>query len=344
MDIIKEDAFRKQLKKGLSGGYLFFGDEDYLKSFSIRSAREAVCSDPTFEVFNDIRIDAIDYSASSLMNALVPPPMMSEQKIVTLSGLSISDMKQSELEELYDVLSTLPEYDYNVLIISVPAGLMDEGFLPKAPSKVLKELSKYLTPVHFEPISTSRLVGWVGKHFEHNGVSASPALCSLLIERVGSSMFTLASETEKISYYVLEHGRNQLTEDDVKNVSVSVLESGAFALTNALLDGRNDDAMKALNVMKFQRIDPVIILAEISSTICDMLSVKHMHRQGMPISEIARISKIRSEYRTKLFITATANKSEERLHRAVLLCSEADLSLKLSMQGYSAIERLICCL
>ena len=38
MDIIKEDAFRKQLKKGLSGAYLFFGDEDYLKNFSLKVA------------------------------------------------------------------------------------------------------------------------------------------------------------------------------------------------------------------------------------------------------------------------------------------------------------------
>ena len=60
MDIIKEDTFRKQLKKGLSGGYLFFGEEDYLKSFSLRSAREAICADETFAVFNDIRIDALD--------------------------------------------------------------------------------------------------------------------------------------------------------------------------------------------------------------------------------------------------------------------------------------------
>lgn len=342
MDIIKEDAFRKQLKKGLSGSYLFFGDEDYLKSFSLRSAREAVCPDETFAVFNDIRIDALDYSPTVLMNAITPPPMMADKKIVTLSGLALNEMRQGELEELYEVLSTLPDYEYNVLIISVPSGLIDEGFLPKRPSPVLTELSKYLTPVRFETVPESRLSGWVAKHFEHNGVSASPSLCSLLIERVGQSMFTLASETEKISYYVLSHGRSVLTESDVKNASVSVIDADTYALTNAILDGRQADAMHALNVLRFRRIEPVVVLGELSSSICEMLAIKLLLLQGQPISEMARILKAKSEYRIKLYASAMANKSEERLRRALLLCSEADLSLKLSMQGYTSIERLIC--
>ena len=54
MEIIKEDAFRKQIKKGLSGGYLFYGDEDYMKAYAVNAAREAVCADPTFALFNDM--------------------------------------------------------------------------------------------------------------------------------------------------------------------------------------------------------------------------------------------------------------------------------------------------
>ena len=182
MDIIKEDVFRKQLKKGLSGGYLFFGDEDYLKSFSLRAAKEAVCPDETFAVFNEIKMDALTYSASALTDAMMPPPMMADQKLITVSGLPISDMKPSEFEELCSALEGLSEYDYNVLIISVPAGLIDTGSIPKSPSRTLNALAKYLTPVHFEQISGQRLVAWVGKHFEHNGVSASPTVCSMLID------------------------------------------------------------------------------------------------------------------------------------------------------------------
>lgn len=343
MDIIKEDIFRKQLKSGLRGGYLFFGEEDYLKSFSLRAAREALAGEETFAVFNDVQIAPIDYTPAALLNALTPPPMMAEQKIVTVNGLAISAMKPSELDDLCEVLSTLSDYDYNVLIISVPAGLIDEGNLPKRPSAILTRLSEYLTPVRFEAVTGARLVSWVGKHFSHHGVSATGEVCSLLIERCGRSMFTLAEETKKLSFYVLSHGRSTVLAEDVRAVSVSVVESDAYALANAILDGKYSAAIDALSVMKFQRVEPVIILGEVSRVICDLVSVKALQEQGLPTPEIAATLKM-NDYKARLYASAASSKPYARLKRALLLCSEADLSLKLSMQGYAALERLICTL
>ena len=137
MNIIREDAFRKELKKEITGGFLFFGDEDYMKGFALRSARESVCSDETFAVFNDVRLDALDYSPSALLDAIIPPPMMADRKIVTLSGLDLSSMRQSEIDALCDALASLSEYDYNLFILSVPAGHLDAGSLPKRPSALL---------------------------------------------------------------------------------------------------------------------------------------------------------------------------------------------------------------
>lgn len=343
MDVIKEEAFRKLLKKGLSGGYLFFGDEDYMKSFALRSAREAVCSDETFAIFNDVRIDALDYSASALLDALIPPPMMSDLKIVTVSSLNMDSLRQSEVDGLCEALGELEKYDYNVLIISVPSGQLETGNIYKKPSELFKKLSQYLTPVLFEPVSGARLVSWVGKHFEHNGVTASAAVCSELISYCGRSMFTLSAETEKLAYYVLWNGRREVTSADIKNVSIAEISSDTFALANAIVDGRYEDAMNALGVMKFRRVEPVVIMSEVSRTVCDLVAVKALCADGMSPSGVAAVLKM-NEYKAKLYASGAAGKSMKKLRRAVELCSEADLALKQSPQGYVAIERLICSL
>ncbi len=343
MDIIKEDGFRKLVKDGLSGGYLFFGDEDYLKAFSLKSAREAICADEGFAVFNDIVIDPIDYTAPALLDALMPLPMMSEQKIVTVNGLYISQLKPSEIDDLCDVLATLPEYDYNVLILSVPAGGIDAGRLPKAPSATLTKLSQYLTPVHFESVSPARLVNWLGKHFAHNGVNASPQVCSFMIEYCGDSMYKLAAECDKLSFYALAHSRREITEADVREVCSADLSADSFALTNAIQAGRADKALEVLAVMKFRRIDPIVVLSEVSSTVCEMISVRSLMDSGKNSAEIASALK-KNEYRVKLYMSAVKDQSMKKLRRTLELCTEADLALKRSPQGYMAIEKLICSL
>lgn len=343
MDMIKEDTFRKQLKKGISGGFLFYGEEDYMKTHALSMARQTVCPDPTFALFNDVRLDALDYSPDALVDALMPPPMMADLKIVSITGLSISSMRQNEVDNLCDALLALKEYDYNVLIISIPAGQIDEGS-PKYPSPALKKLSSYLTPVLFESFSGARLTSWVAKHFEHNGVSADADTCAYLIDHCGRSMFTLASETDKLSHYVLQNGRTAVTKDDVKNVCVSVISTDAFALANALLDSRYEDALNALSVMKFKRIEPVIILSEVSRVICDLVSVKSLIEQNVPQMDISKLLFKSSDYRTKIYVKGASSKSMQKLKRALELCAEADLSLKLSPQGYIAIEKLICSL
>ena len=343
MEIIKEDAFRKQIKKGLSGGYLFFGDEDYMKSYAVNAAREAICSDPSFALFNDMRIDVMDYSAGALLDALMPMPMMSDMKLVTVNGLNINALRPKELDDLCEAAEALKEYDYNVLIISVPATQVEEGNLPKYPSTLLKRLGEHLTLVQFDTVSGARLVSWVGKHFTANGVNASPDVCSFLINYAGKSMYTLSNETEKLAYYVLENGRDTVTKEDVLKVSIAEISADAFTLANAILDGRSEDAINALAVMKFRRVEPVILMSEVSKVICDLVTVKALLEDGCTVSDISSLLKM-NEYKVKLYAQGAAGKSMAKLKNAVSLCSEADIALKLSPQGYIAIEKLICSL
>ncbi len=341
MEIIKEDAFRKRIKSGLSGGYLFFGDEDYMKAFAVQSARRAICQDTTFALFNDMKIEVLDYSAGALLDALMPLPMMSEQKIVTVNGLNIDSLKSRELDELCEVLSTLREYDYNVLIISVPATMIDEGNLPKYPSAIIKRLGEYLTPVHFESVTGAKLVSWVAKHLEHGGVSATPDVCSYLINYAGKSMYTLSNETEKLAYYALSHGRKNVTKEDIVAVSAAEISTDAFTLANALLDGRTEDAVNALAVMKFRRVDPIILLSEVSRVICDLVAIKSLADEGLSAADAAAILKM-NEYKARIYYQGASRKTLSKIKAMLEACVEADLAIKLSPQGYIAIERLVC--
>ena len=342
-DMIGEAEYRKQLGKAAGRAYLFFGEEDYLKSHAVRLTREAICPDPTFAVFNDIAIDATDYTPDGLLNAMTPPPMMADGRVILLRGLDFTAMKGSELDALVETLALLPEYDFNTVLIHAAAGCFDEGYLPKKPSAAFKKLAEVATPVRFQAVSDTRLAAWVGKHFAHFGVQASPVECAFLVSYAGRSMFLLANEIEKISHYVHAHGRNTVTEAEIRLVSVPQLENDTFALSNAILAGKYKEALEALAVLKFERVEPTIVLGELSKTLCDMQAARLFLDAGRTQKEIAQALSLH-EYKAGLVTRAVARVPQARLARAVALCAEADFALKTSGADYIAIEKLICAL
>lgn len=348
MEIIKEADFRKELKASPAKGYLFFGEEDYLKTFAMRQAREQICPDPTFAFFNEMRLDALDFTPQKLLDALMPMPMMSDRKLVTLTGLNFNTMRQGELDELCEAFSALEDYDYNLLIVCVAADCLEAGFLPKRPSPTLQKLGEHLTPVYFERCTTAKLTAWVGKHFAHHGVQASPALCALLPEYCGHSMFILANEIDKLCYYVSSQGRKQATEQDMRLICVSAIEYDAFAFANAIMDGNAEAALHILSDYRMRRIDPLIILGDVSRVICEMISVRAMTSEGSPASVIgATFKPPLHEFKVGLYQKSLRATSEKKLLQALESCNLADaelkeLSSKSTSNPYAPLEKLIC--
>jgi DNA polymerase-3 subunit delta len=203
-----------------------------------------------------------------------------------------------------------------------------------------KKLKKFLTPVYFDSPTDGKLLRWMEKHFAHHGVACPPDCAALLLSLVGKSMFVLASEMEKLSAFVKEAGRTAVTAEDVKYVTAAVFSPDTFALSNALLAGKGQDALAALAVLKFQRVEPTVILGEISALFVTLLSMRTMLDSGKNIAEIAKILDLH-EYRAGLYARAVSGVSVLRLAHLLSLVGEADTALKSSYTGYMPLEKLI---
>lgn len=349
-EIISDSEFRKKFSSGGRGGFLFFGDEDYLKHHALKTVRETVCPDPSLAVFNEFRIDlsaeslSPDELYSTVESALSAAPMMAEEKLVTIEGLFADELRAAELDAICRAAALIEEYSFNTFIVSVPAGMLDPGRLPKAPSDTLKKLGESLVPVRFDSVGDQRLGGWVIRHFEHSGVKADERIAMALIERSGRNMFTLSGEVEKLCAYVKSKGRNGVTVEDVENVACLNEIFDSFALGSAIADGNSVLALRILATVKAQRIEPVAVMGELSKTLADMLTVKLMASAGAHPKEIAAAIRTKSDYRVKLYMGKVREMSAEKLSRAVDMCVETDIALKQSAAGYVEIEKLICSL
>lgn len=339
MEILREADFRKEIKSSPRAAYLFYGDEDYMKKFALDTAIQAISPDPSFAFFNEIRIDSFTYSPEALIDAFMPAPMMADRKLIILTGIDFNAMRQNEIDDFCEALESAGEYDYNTLIIVTGADRFDGGNNIKRPTPLLVRLAEYVTPVFFEKNSPAKLVAWVGKHIEHNGATASPEVCALIIERCGRDMFNLATETDKLAFFVLSHGRSEVTRDDVINVAVPVAEFDTFALSNAIGARRRDEALEILADMKRRRLDPIIIFSEINKTVSDMLSIALLRADGLTQLEISTTLSMNDFRVGKVMQTLP---DLDMCRRMLQRCNEADREIKSWGDGFAALEKLIC--
>ena len=345
LNILKEADFRKELKSAATGGYLFFGEEDYMKAASIRMARQSVAeADPAMAAFDDVHLDGLDFTPAALLDALAVPPMGGSRKVITVTGMNFNTLRAADLDKLCEALAEINDYPYNLVIFSAAADALDGGNLPKKPSDLLTTLGEYLRPVYFERNTPAKLAGWVQKHYLHNGVQASPAVCQFTVEFCGRNMFTLAGEIDKVSFYVLAKGRNLAAEEDVRTAAIPAMEYDAFAFTNAIMERRRADALDILSDLKLRRVEPLYILSEVSRVVCDLLAVRAMADGGRTVAEIGSELKMH-EYRVGLYLKQARKTDLALLRNAVTAAEAADRALKRSAaDGYGVIERLICTL
>ena len=342
MQIMKEADFRREIKSNPGVAYFFFGEEDYTKNHAIALAKESIVGDESLAMFNEMKLDALSYSPDTLMDMLASPPMMSERKLILITGLDFIAMKQNEIDELASVLSALGDYDFNTVVISAASDKFDEGILtgkrPK-PSAALQKMAEVATVVQFEKNSPQRLAMWSAKHYEHNGAMADPSVAAFTVEYCGRDMFTLAEEIKKISYYVLSQNRRNVTVEDVKLVGVNSMEYDTFAFTNAICARQKDAALNILLDMKRKKTDPIIIMGEVSRAVCEIVSVSLLLSDGLTFAEISKILGIH-EYKVSLLAKSAGNIQSPR--RLLTLCREADKDIKMGNNGYISLEKLIC--
>ena len=345
-EIITEAVFKKKIESSPSGGFLFFGDEDYLKLHAIKYAKERVCPEPSLAVFNDMSLDygGNGFSVERFASAIAATPMMADNKIVVLSGLNVGDLKSDEMAGFYDAVASIEEFDFNLLIVSLPAGAVEASNPNKKVSfpESIAKLCEKLTPVRFDSVPDAKLASWVVRHFDHNGVKVEAGVPTAMFAKCGKNMFTLVNEIDKLSFYVLANGRDAVSAGDVELVTSQNEEFEAFALGSAVTEGNAEKALRILGVMKAKKIEPVVILGELSSTFSDMLAVKHMTASRMSPVEIANAMKWKSDYRATKYQQVVSNIPIERIERAIELCISADLALKNSYGSYVEIEKLIC--
>ena len=335
--------FKAKLKSGdPSGWYVICGEEEYLKRYYRNEIRKLIVPDgDPFSLFNHSVFDGgADFDIMAFIESVKSPPMMSEHKLIEWQFADLGRLKEKELARLADLAESKADYPYATVVISALPDGFDMG-TQKKPTKIFKTISEHFDVLNFEKSSDAQLSAWIAKHFAAEGIAVSKETVAAILMRVGHSMQTLSFEIDKLSAYALAHGRKEVNETDVAEICSTSIESDAFAISNAIIEKNTEKAFLALLDMKMQRIDATVILAQLSKTYADLMSVALFSEEGKSAADTAAIMKFHP-YKLGLYMTAAKKLGSERIAASLSSLIKTDASSKSGgISGYEAVEIFI---
>lgn len=312
----------QQLKKDLSAGtpgqlYIVHGEETYLRDYYLGRLKELLLTGGMGE-FNLHQIGAKDMSPHRLEEAIDCLPMMAERTLITITDFDLFKAGEKDREAYCKLFAQLPDYCCIVFIYDLIPYKGD------ARTKLAAAIKQHGVVVNFARQDQGDLVDWVRRRFRALGKDIDSRLALDLIFLCGDLMNNLIGEIEKIGAYAKGQ---RITREDINAVATPQLDAVVFRMTDAIGEGRFDQAAGVLGELYQMQEPPMRILFSLGKQMRQLYSARLMMERGQGAASLAAMWGLKPYPADKLMRSARRF-SLKWCRRAVVLCGQTDLDMK----------------
>jgi len=306
-------GLRKEIEAGkLAPVYFFFGEEAFLKHQLTRMIIDRG-TDPATRDFNFDMLQGEEADGAAIVAMASSFPMMVDRRIVIVKG--VQKLSASDKKRILDYVQSPLESTSLVLI----AGKVDRR------QRFYASLTKYSRWVECKKLYENQAVEWVKRRIQEEGVTLAHEGACLLIQQVGTSLWNLYNEMEKLLTFTW--GEKILDLKDVAAVVGCSRQFNTWEFTDAV--GQKD--LKRGLVLLKQLLEtgqsPVGLIMALSRRIMELMRIRALMDKGMVPEAIGKALNLRP-YFMKLYIDQAKHFSSKELESAVKTLLQADLSIK----------------
>lgn len=320
-----EEDLKKLIKKrDFSNLYFLFGTEKFLVRYYTEGLLKGVLGEK-YTSFNYQRFKSDKIDIDQISDSVESLPLMSGKKFVLVEDLDVEKLSNIEQKKLYELIEDLP--NTCVLVIShitfeisnKKTQKWKKFFEQVGKSGIIVELNQR-TDLQLE----KQLVNWAKKR----NTLLSVANAKKIISYCGKELTMLKNEMEKLCAFV---NYREITESDIDAIVTRNLETTVFILSKALSSGNYSNVYKQLDLLFYNKEEPVAILAVLAMTYIDMYRVRVAIESGVKLSELLKYF----DYKGKEFRLKNAEKnlkklSTQSLRKCIEEIVKADILLKSS--------------
>jgi DNA polymerase-3 subunit delta len=323
--------------------HVFIGEDD----FSIRQALGEIkkgIGDATALMTNTTVIDGRHATVEQLKAAGETVPFLAEKRLVIVEGLlerfepprkngkgkaPRASVRPEEIKAIADAIKDLPPFTELVII----------GGEVRSGNPLLRELAAATRIKSFPWLKGAPLRQWVERRVTAAGGSISPQAVAVLLRFVGSDLWTMAGEVDKLTQYA---GGRRIEEADVKAVVSYAQEANVFAMVDAILEFRAATAQELLQQQFQQGAAPAQLLTILARQVRIIFQVKEMRDRRKSRGEIQSKLGLNSDFLLHKAWEQADKYSLARLREMFHRLLEADLSIKTGkLDGEIALEILV---
>jgi DNA polymerase III subunit delta len=330
-----QQEFDRSLKAGkFAPVYVLEGKEVYLREQAVKKLLNAAV-DEAMRDFNYAQVSVSDGDLGKALALARQFPMISARRMVVVTDFeSLNDERQLELLKDY-----LRDPGETTVLAFVSPGLDNRR-------NIATMLRKAATVVNFDPLDEKDSAPrWVVEYARNNGCVMDVSDATYLIGTVGVELQRLTSELDKLICFV--GGKGRISKTEIEELVVHTREHSNFELTDAILDGKRERALRLLGHIFDNPPEPpqtlaILMLGAIARSFRNLLLSKELMRQNAPNEEIAKAVGM-SPYAVR-YLNERARKAETAtLLKALARIAETDVALKSSLATPRLqMEMLVC--
>ncbi len=309
MESIKEDI----KNNSFSRVYLIYGEEQYLVRSAKNKLSDAVV--PPDDTMNRTVFSDKDVKVKDLIGLSETLPFMSPRRLILVEDSGLFKKATADSDELVGYFEHIPEE--TVIVFS-------EGEVDKR-GKLYKAVSRFGRVINCEIRKEETLTGWIGSYLSSAGKRIRKSAAALLLERTGTDMYTLKNEMDKLISF--SGDREEIVDDDIKEVCVQNIRSSVFAMIDDIAEGRQKKALERYYELILLREAPMRILVLLSREFNMLLLAKEMAAEKKNYREMAAVMKV-PEFAVRKYVSAAGRLSRQRILDAVNDCVKTDNDIK----------------
>jgi DNA polymerase-3 subunit delta len=326
--------------------YVFFGEEDFLRSELVHVLVDQFLPDEGTRSFNYDLLYGGDVQLRDVLSMAQSYPVMADRRVVIVreaekllktkvAGTKSSGKNKQMQEDPLIAYLKNPNKETILLFDMLKMGPRNQS--------PFKELAAKAVNVEFAPMKEAAVSQWIRARAKKLGSNVSESAARLMIAHLGTSLRVHANELEKLQSFT--SGSKEITESDVENVVGVSREFNVFELQKAIGAGQKSAAVRiALGILSAGGDQKQFLFVMLARYVEQLIVARELTARGEGERAIADALELRggAAFFVKDYISAAKRYSRERLDKAMRSIIETEQrTRRVKLDDALVVESLI---